>query len=154
MFLVWFQGVHPCDRRSSITKYRELFPAVDFSLACLLTIFVFRNYILKKKKLYFVFLLLYSGFFILFCFHIFSYSFCLQVETDEDVLWKPEIREEDKDLAARGVKFMNWWISATLLYISIYLIGFFFFTQDLAWFVLTDLQVEYKERKGNCSCYS
>ncbi|XP_056845734.1 phosphoglycerate mutase-like protein 2 [Raphanus sativus] len=26
-------GVHPCDRRSSITKYRELFPAVDFSLA-------------------------------------------------------------------------------------------------------------------------
>ncbi|KAG5414703.1 hypothetical protein IGI04_002270 [Brassica rapa subsp. trilocularis] len=30
------------------------------------------------------------------------------VETDEDVLWKPEVREEDKDLAARGVKFMNW----------------------------------------------
>ena len=31
MFLV--QGVHPCDRRSNITKYRELFPAIDFSLA-------------------------------------------------------------------------------------------------------------------------
>ncbi|CAN6924367.1 unnamed protein product [Brassica oleracea] len=55
-------GVHPCDRRSSITKYSELFPAVDFSLA----------------------------------------------KTDEDVLWKPDIREEDKDIAARGVKFMNW----------------------------------------------
>ncbi|KFK40904.1 hypothetical protein AALP_AA2G058400 [Arabis alpina] len=55
-------GVHPCDRRSNITKYRELFPAIDFSL----------------------------------------------IETDEDVLWTPNIREEDKDIAARGVKFMNW----------------------------------------------
>jgi hypothetical protein len=26
------QGVHPCDKRSSITKYRALFPAIDFSL--------------------------------------------------------------------------------------------------------------------------
>uniref|UniRef100_A0A453ACB8 Phosphoglycerate mutase-like protein n=1 Tax=Aegilops tauschii subsp. strangulata TaxID=200361 RepID=A0A453ACB8_AEGTS len=26
-------GVHPCDKRSSITKYRTLFPAIDFSLA-------------------------------------------------------------------------------------------------------------------------
>jgi len=60
MFLV--QGVHPCDRRSNITKYRELFPAIDFSL----------------------------------------------IETDEDVLWKPDIREEDKDIATRGVKFFNW----------------------------------------------
>ncbi|KAL1194363.1 Phosphoglycerate mutase-like protein 2 [Cardamine amara subsp. amara] len=55
-------GVHPCDRRSNITKYRELFPAIDFSL----------------------------------------------IETDEDVLWKPDTREEDQDIAARGVKFMNW----------------------------------------------
>jgi broad specificity phosphatase PhoE len=55
-------GVHPCDRRSNITKYRELFPAIDFSL----------------------------------------------IETDEDVLWKPDIREEDKDIATRGVKFFNW----------------------------------------------
>ncbi|KAL9860421.1 Phosphoglycerate mutase-like protein 2 [Arabidopsis thaliana] len=55
-------GVHPCDRRSNITKYRELFPAIDFSLA----------------------------------------------KTDVDVLWKPDIREEDQDIAARGVKFFNW----------------------------------------------
>ncbi|KAG7649952.1 Histidine phosphatase superfamily clade-1 [Arabidopsis thaliana x Arabidopsis arenosa] len=55
-------GVHPCDRRSNITKYRELFPAIDFSL----------------------------------------------IETDVDVLWKPDIREEDQDIAARGVKFFNW----------------------------------------------
>ncbi|VAH25000.1 unnamed protein product [Triticum turgidum subsp. durum] len=25
-------GVHPCDKRSSVTKYRTLFPAIDFSL--------------------------------------------------------------------------------------------------------------------------
>ncbi|XP_010511104.1 PREDICTED: phosphoglycerate mutase-like protein 2 [Camelina sativa] len=57
-----YLGVHPCDRRSNITKYRELFPAVDFSL----------------------------------------------IETEEDVLWKPKIREENQELAARGMRFMNW----------------------------------------------
>ncbi|XP_010548825.1 PREDICTED: phosphoglycerate mutase-like protein 2 isoform X2 [Tarenaya hassleriana] len=55
-------GVHPCDRRSNIIKYRELFPAVDFSL----------------------------------------------IETDEDVLWNPDIREKKEEVAARGVKFMDW----------------------------------------------
>lgn len=33
MFLFLVQGVHPCDRRRDITKYREMFPAIDFSLA-------------------------------------------------------------------------------------------------------------------------
>ncbi|ONM19132.1 Phosphoglycerate mutase-like protein [Zea mays] len=28
-------GVHPCDKRRSITEYRPLFPAIDFSLASL-----------------------------------------------------------------------------------------------------------------------
>jgi hypothetical protein len=27
------QGVHPCDKRRSITEYHALFPAIDFSLA-------------------------------------------------------------------------------------------------------------------------
>ncbi|EFH64510.1 predicted protein [Arabidopsis lyrata subsp. lyrata] len=62
MFLFLVQGVHPCDRRRNITKYREMFPAIDFSL----------------------------------------------IESDEDVLWKPNVREEDQDIAARGVKFFNW----------------------------------------------
>ncbi|KAK3015112.1 hypothetical protein RJ639_006792 [Escallonia herrerae] len=31
-----------------------------------------------------------------------------QIESDEDVLWKPEIRETKEELAARGMKFMNW----------------------------------------------
>lgn len=51
--------------------------------------------------------------------------FYMQIETDEDVLWKPDIREENKDIAARGVKFMNWWISAILINISMYLIFYF-----------------------------
>lgn len=89
MIFFWFQGVHPCDRRNSITKYRELFPAIDFSLASL------PNQVLCALLFFFFFTII-------------SYSADLQVETDEDVLWKPEVREEDKDLAARGVKFMNW----------------------------------------------
>ncbi|XP_057867496.1 phosphoglycerate mutase-like protein isoform X1 [Cryptomeria japonica] len=30
------------------------------------------------------------------------------VETDEDVLWKPDAREKEYDIAARGVAFLNW----------------------------------------------
>lgn len=55
-------GVHPCDKRRSITEYRSLFPAIDFSL----------------------------------------------IENDEDVLWEADIRERNEDLAARGMKFINW----------------------------------------------
>ncbi|XP_076924696.1 phosphoglycerate mutase-like protein [Bidens hawaiensis] len=55
-------GFLPCDRRRSITEYKPMFPAIDFSL----------------------------------------------VENDEDVWWKPNIRETDEEIAARGVKFMKW----------------------------------------------
>ncbi|XP_057495989.1 phosphoglycerate mutase-like protein 1 [Actinidia eriantha] len=55
-------GVHPCDKRRSISEYQRLFPAVDFSL----------------------------------------------IESDEDVLWKANIRETKEELEARGTTFMNW----------------------------------------------
>ncbi|KAJ0653405.1 putative histidine phosphatase superfamily, clade-1 [Helianthus annuus] len=55
-------GVHPCDRRRSISEYKPMFPAIDFSL----------------------------------------------IENEDDVLWTKDIREKDEDLAARGVKFMQW----------------------------------------------
>ncbi|KAK4751473.1 hypothetical protein SAY87_004955 [Trapa incisa] len=55
-------GVHPCDKRRSISDYRPLFPAIDFSL----------------------------------------------IEHEEDVLWKPDVREEDEEVAIRGMKFLNW----------------------------------------------
>ncbi|KAM7470568.1 hypothetical protein LguiA_008751 [Lonicera macranthoides] len=55
-------GVHPCDRRRSISEYQCLFPAIDFSL----------------------------------------------IESDEDVLWKENIRETKEEVAARGAKFLNW----------------------------------------------
>ncbi|CAL5434232.1 unnamed protein product [Camellia sinensis] len=55
-------GVHPCDRRRSISDYQCLFPAVDFSL----------------------------------------------IESDDDLLWKANIRETKEELAARGMEFMNW----------------------------------------------
>ncbi|KAH6763621.1 Phosphoglycerate mutase family protein [Perilla frutescens var. frutescens] len=55
-------GVHWCDKRRSITEYKPLFPAIDFSLA----------------------------------------------KTDEDTLWSLDVREADKELAERGLKFLNW----------------------------------------------
>ncbi|KAB1200415.1 hypothetical protein CJ030_MR0G007426 [Morella rubra] len=55
-------GVHPCDKRRSIRDYRNLFPAVDFSL----------------------------------------------IESDDDILWKPDIREKNEEVAARGQKFLKW----------------------------------------------
>ncbi|KAK6136438.1 hypothetical protein DH2020_029794 [Rehmannia glutinosa] len=55
-------GVHPCDKRRSISEYQCLFPAVDFSL----------------------------------------------IESDDDSLWKADVRETKEELAARGMNFMNW----------------------------------------------
>ncbi|KAI3877655.1 hypothetical protein MKX03_027394 [Papaver bracteatum] len=55
-------GVHPCDRRRSISEYRTIFPAIDFSL----------------------------------------------IEDEEDVLWEADVRESNKAVAARGMKFINW----------------------------------------------
>ncbi|KAF3447449.1 hypothetical protein FNV43_RR12635 [Rhamnella rubrinervis] len=55
-------GVHPCDKRRSISEYRPLFPAIDFSL----------------------------------------------IESDDDILWTPDVREKNEDVAARGQKFLNW----------------------------------------------
>ncbi|KAI8550206.1 hypothetical protein RHMOL_Rhmol06G0086900 [Rhododendron molle] len=55
-------GVHPCDRRRSISEYKPIFPAIDFSL----------------------------------------------IESDADILWKPDTREKDEDLARRGRKFLDW----------------------------------------------
>ncbi|XP_028100641.1 phosphoglycerate mutase-like protein 1 isoform X1 [Camellia sinensis] len=54
-------GVHPCDKRRSISEYKPLFPAIDFSL----------------------------------------------IENDADILWKPDIREKNEELAARGMKLLN-----------------------------------------------
>uniref|UniRef100_A0A7N2N6P9 Phosphoglycerate mutase-like protein 1 n=1 Tax=Quercus lobata TaxID=97700 RepID=A0A7N2N6P9_QUELO len=62
-------GLHPCDKRRSITEYRPLFPAVDFSLASNLS---------------------------------------LLIENDDDILWMPDIRERDEEVAARGQKFLKW----------------------------------------------
>ncbi|XP_030537808.1 phosphoglycerate mutase-like protein 1 isoform X1 [Rhodamnia argentea] len=55
-------GVHPCDKRRSISEYRPLFPAIDFSL----------------------------------------------IENEDDVLWTPDVREKNEEVAARGMKFLNW----------------------------------------------
>ncbi|KAI9106699.1 hypothetical protein K1719_022227 [Acacia pycnantha] len=55
-------GLNPCDKRRSIHEYRDMFPAIDFSL----------------------------------------------IESDEDILWTPDIREKDEDAAVRELKFLKW----------------------------------------------
>jgi broad specificity phosphatase PhoE len=55
-------GVHWCDKRSTVTEYKPLFPAIDFSL----------------------------------------------IETDDDSWWVLEVREKNEEVAARGLKFLNW----------------------------------------------
>ncbi|KAJ3679794.1 hypothetical protein LUZ60_016072 [Juncus effusus] len=55
-------GVHPCDKRRTVTELHAAFPAIDFSL----------------------------------------------IENEEDVLWKPDVREKDEELAARGANVINW----------------------------------------------
>lgn len=35
----------------------------------------------------------------------------VQIENDEDVLWKPDAREKNEEVAIRGMKFLNWYHS-------------------------------------------
>ncbi|KAF5185210.1 hypothetical protein FRX31_025203, partial [Thalictrum thalictroides] len=30
------------------------------------------------------------------------------VESDEDILWKADVREKNEELGARGMKFIDW----------------------------------------------
>lgn len=34
--------------------------------------------------------------------------FILQVESNEDILWKANVRETKEEVAARGLQFLNW----------------------------------------------
>ncbi|CAN1827434.1 Phosphoglycerate mutase-like protein 1 [Linum perenne] len=36
------------------------------------------------------------------------------IETDEDTVWKPDVRETTEELAARGLKFLNWFSNCEL----------------------------------------
>jgi hypothetical protein len=35
-------------------------------------------------------------------------SIFVQLESDDDILWKPNIRENDEEVAARGLNFLKW----------------------------------------------
>ena len=35
-------------------------------------------------------------------------SIFVQIENDDDILWTPDIRERDEEVAARGQKFLKW----------------------------------------------
>jgi hypothetical protein len=35
-------------------------------------------------------------------------SIFVQLESDDDILWKPDIREKNEEVAARGLNFLKW----------------------------------------------
>ena len=35
-------------------------------------------------------------------------SIFFQIENDDDILWTPDIRERNEEVAARGQKFLKW----------------------------------------------
>lgn len=35
-------------------------------------------------------------------------SIFVQIENDDDILWTPDIRERNEEVAARGQKFLKW----------------------------------------------
>lgn len=37
------------------------------------------------------------------------FLFYFQIDSDEDIWWKASVRETKEELAARGLKFMNWY---------------------------------------------
>ncbi|PON85751.1 hypothetical protein TorRG33x02_184810 [Trema orientale] len=78
-------GVHPCDKRS-VSEYQLLFPAIDFSVGV---------HPCDKRSV--------SEYQLLFPAIDFSV-----IENEEDILWKPDVRETNEELAARGLKFLNW----------------------------------------------
>lgn len=34
------------------------------------------------------------------------------MESDEDILWKADVRETKEEVAARGMTFMKWWLTS------------------------------------------
>lgn len=94
------QGVHPCDQRRSISEYKPLFPAIDFSLAsaplphqvikCLVYYLVDYPTINLSELLTDI-----------------TLTF-MQIENEDDILWKADTREKNEEVAARGKKFLDW----------------------------------------------
>jgi len=39
--------------------------------------------------------------------------FSFQIDSNEDTWWKTDVRETKEEVAARGLKFMNWYDSVT-----------------------------------------
>ncbi|KAH7849109.1 hypothetical protein Vadar_013134 [Vaccinium darrowii] len=94
------QGVNPCDRRRSISEYKSIFPAIDFSMAS--AFFVILTYLHYRKERKILLVSIQDS--------ISMGDVCIfrQIESDADILWKPNPREKDEQLAARGMKFLNW----------------------------------------------
>lgn len=104
------QGVHPCDRRRSISEYKPIFPAIDFSLVSVFfMILTFQSSSVRRKILWpWILDSLLMG----------DVCIFLQIESDADILWKPNTREKDEELARRAMKFLDWWFLVSVAWMS------------------------------------
>ncbi|KAL0884683.1 hypothetical protein Bca101_008664 [Brassica carinata] len=82
-------GVRPPDMRRNVSEYQTIFPTIDFSQAKIffhLKILFLENYNMFKKRKYNI----------------------LYIESEEDNLWRPDVRESEEEIFARGLEFMKW----------------------------------------------
>jgi hypothetical protein len=92
-------GEHPCDKRRSVAEYRQEFPGVDFSEVQMQAVWqqCVAGTMQAKQR------------------HELACSWaanswdmtCMQIETDADVMCKPDVRETDAEIAERGYRFLQ-----------------------------------------------
>ncbi|CAF2260089.1 unnamed protein product [Brassica rapa] len=81
-------GVRPPDMRRNVSEYQTLFPTIDFSQANTFFHFSFINKYFYKKK--------------------YSFINSIYKAFEEDNLWRPDVRESEEEIFARGLEFMKW----------------------------------------------
>ncbi|CAN7019831.1 unnamed protein product [Brassica rapa subsp. trilocularis] len=85
-------GVRPPDMRRNVSEYQTIFPTIDFSQAYIFfhVSFIYKSYSWKAIL------------------HIKLSQYIINIESEEDNLWRPDVRESEEEILARGLEFMKW----------------------------------------------
>ncbi|KAE8659223.1 Nudix hydrolase [Hibiscus syriacus] len=84
-------GQRPCDMRRRVSECQDLFPSIDFTMASSLAIIYLSVF---EVCIVFVYVLIFDG--------------MDQMDSEEDSMWNPDVRESEDEMAARMVLFMEW----------------------------------------------
>ncbi|CAN7040044.1 unnamed protein product [Brassica oleracea var. botrytis] len=82
-------GVHPPDMRRNVSEYQTIFPTIDFSQAYIFFhfSFIYKSYSWKA---------------------ILHIKLSQYIIYQQDNLWRPDVREFEEEILARGLQFMKW----------------------------------------------